>query len=976
MRTMRALFLLGICSLQVGASAQEDVTFREDLTYQIPTLNSFDTYIGYKNYVPNGGFNTRFYDGISVCDQFDYCDGWATSWNCQGSSGSPVILWDPDDNWPYSARFYCATLPSQHPSYGLIGYGHMRVDLHRTTNTNTDLRNYMAFRLKKPLVVGAQYTFEMSVVADQIAPTSPTAPWLDRIGACVLHDLPVVTQAGTPLDSLTPLFSTPPGEPVKDTGLVVSGTFIGNGERYLVIGVFGPLDSITFSDAPVVNSHSYYHFDRVKIYRPDCPNGTTDIIDSVETQCVGVQVNVDPVNVPSPVQWWMDGVPLPDTTDGIDAIVPDHDVYIQVVGDTGTCSDTAHFVLEARRIDVPIADDFLYCDSAVVIDEEPVYHHVPSPNTVYVEWREVGGGQVDVTSPDVAVTIPDTGWYLVHLQFNTCHQRDTFYIGPNIELLDTNAFGDPYLLMETGEEHCIDLADGHAMLHDLGYPANLSYDWYDSPSAGINSNSVQGLTEGPYTVKVWDDQQRCSFYTANIDLLLDGCGTAQGNVYEDSDLDCLPTVGEEPIGYATVRAQPGDYVASTSPTGDYMLFLSPGDYTLTRMYDPLVGNVCGYGAAISLAAGGSMATTDFADSVHVPIQDVAIVELWHEAFMVGTDRYVNIRVRNRGEVDGEIQLRVLVTSPAVAIQTGQLPGFVGTSGDTVLVDGGWLAAGDEEVFSIPVLVVGDTYYINSVAHIFAKVDPLPSEDPVVDNSWSQDATIIGPFDPNFKEVSPGGEDFTHLIDTAERVFTYTVHFQNVGNAPAAHVQIQDPLDPLLQAGTLTVLHASHTMNAFTYNGVAYFDFPSIMLPDSASDPEGSQGEVIYRMRAVDAAGTGDTIANTAYIHFDQNPPIVTNTCLSIYSDLPTAVAPARPQGAAGLLVVPNPTNGTFVLQGLPERVPAVRYDVLDITGRVALQGSWSPAMHVRATMLPAGVYTVRLLDGHHGILGSARLIKQ
>jgi hypothetical protein len=51
-----------------------------------------------------------------------------------------------------------------------------------------------------------------------------------------------------------------------------------------------------------------------------------------------------------------------------------------------------------------------------------------------------------------------------------------------------------------------------------------------------------------------------------------------------------------------------------------------------------------------------------------------------------------------------------------------------------------------------------------------------------------------------------------------------------------------------------------------------------MLPDSTTDYEGSMGYFQYRLKALYLTClNGTQIENTAYIYFDYNAPIVTNT---------------------------------------------------------------------------------------------------
>jgi len=69
------------------------------------------------------------------------------------------------------------------------------------------------------------------------------------------------------------------------------------------------------------------------------------------------------------------------------------------------------------------------------------------------------------------------------------------------------------------------------------------------------------------------------------------------------------------------------------------------------------------------------------------------------------------------------------------------------------------------------------------------------------------------------------------------------------------------------------------------NNLLKFDFQDIFLPDSTTNFEGSQGYVMYAIRADSTIAEGTLIENTADIYFDLNPPIITNTTdnVMIYS---------------------------------------------------------------------------------------------
>jgi len=133
------------------------------------------------------------------------------------------------------------------------------------------------------------------------------------------------------------------------------------------------------------------------------------------------------------------------------------------------------------------------------------------------------------------------------------------------------------------------------------------------------------------------------------------------------------------------------------------------------------------------------------------------------------------------------------------------------------------------------------------------------------------------YDPNDKLVSPI-YPLNYALVAEELV--YTVRFQNTGNAEAYDVVIFDQLDNNLDPTTFRYLASSHesvlsvTMDS---NNLLKFDFQDIFLPDSTTNFEGSQGYVMYAVRADSTITEGTIVENSADIYFDFNPPIITNT---------------------------------------------------------------------------------------------------
>ena len=143
--------------------------------------------------------------------------------------------------------------------------------------------------------------------------------------------------------------------------------------------------------------------------------------------------------------------------------------------------------------------------------------------------------------------------------------------------------------------------------------------------------------------------------------------------------------------------------------------------------------------------------------------------------------------------------------------------------------------------------------------------------------------------------------------------TYTIRFQNTGTAPAQNIHILDTLSANLDWSSFDLIYASHNMHTVDLgNGIRRFEFPEIWLPDSTSNEPLSHGMLVYRIKESDSNIEGDAIYNTAYIYFDWNPAIVTNTTYNI-------------NGSLGLdelnnliSVYPNPASTYFTVQSETE----------------------------------------------------------
>ncbi|TNE55253.1 MAG: T9SS type A sorting domain-containing protein [Bacteroidetes bacterium] len=156
-------------------------------------------------------------------------------------------------------------------------------------------------------------------------------------------------------------------------------------------------------------------------------------------------------------------------------------------------------------------------------------------------------------------------------------------------------------------------------------------------------------------------------------------------------------------------------------------------------------------------------------------------------------------------------------------------------------------------------------------------DPLLTDANPKNNRKNFCYNIQNGCDPNNKQVFPQGvcQDALTLMD---QPLTYTIRFQNTGNASAIDIFILDSLSPHLDLATLRIVNQSHPMVTELFdNRVLKFDFKDINLPDSTSNEKASKGFVTFEISPYPNLLERTVIENKVGIYFDFNPPVITNT---------------------------------------------------------------------------------------------------
>ncbi len=256
--------------------------------------------------------------------------------------------------------------------------------------------------------------------------------------------------------------------------------------------------------------------------------------------------------------------------------------------------------------------------------------------------------------------------------------------------------------------------------------------------------------------------------------------------------------------------------------------------------------------------------------------------------------------------------------------------------------------------------IGDSIHLAALAY----------QDTSVVGQWQFSSSIRCAYDPNDKLVAParGTEGQYALFDDTLR---YTIRFQNTGNDTAFTVRLTDQLSDRLQWNTFNPISASHdySVSLDLENGMLEILFENILLPDSTTNLEGSQGYFSFDILPRSDLEENTIIENFADIYFDFNPPIMTNTTSSeMVSELPIIDAVYEVEEKKHrFYFVPNPYRDQTSLH------QQTALNIAPLVGRLEIYNTWGvkvwtselgqpfAPMEVTTVDWPAGLYYYQII---------------
>ncbi len=405
---------------------------------------------------------------------------------------------------------------------------------------------------------------------------------------------------------------------------------------------------------------------------------------------------------------------------------------------------------------------------------------------------------------------------------------------------------------------------------------------------------------------------------------------------------------------------PAANVAVTLLNGNYLLWAysnASGQYTFTNVPDGtnqvmIMDAPQGFEEPADqtiIFSGSGTQTADFCVDVMEPVHDLAITFVPTSQARPGFPATYALYIQNVGTT-------VLMPDISIAYDSTRLTFFTVTpatsvqSGNPIMISSMPIAPGQAMsyffTFNVavpPIAELGDVLVFD-VQSTIDGTDVNPTN-----NSVFLNQTIVNSVDPNDIAVLEG--PFI-TEEQADSYLTYVVRFQNIGDADAVNVRVENELSNYLDWSTFTPIGSNHTYFTERNGNMVTFNFNNVNLPGTTNEPN-SHGHIVYKVKPVTALAPGEIIYASSNIFFDFNAPIATNTVSTQIQQMSVAE-----NWTDSVALYPNPSDNEFYIQSISQ-IDAIF--ITDMTGKQVFRISASGNIpRIDVSGLESGIYFVNI----------------
>lgn len=473
-----------------------------------------------------------------------------------------------------------------------------------------------------------------------------------------------------------------------------------------------------------------------------------------------------------------------------------------------------------------------------------------------------------------------------------------------------------------------------------GGSGNYSYSWNTGSTASLLSNRSTGwykvtITDNVYgctykdSIYVVDSNFRCCqawFYTNDSAVASTKTFYGQNSMFDST------------AGSTTYSWNFGDGNTGTGQTKNHT-YTSSGNKT-----------VCLY---INTASG---CKDTFCSVVNSPAPGKNLkVSHYGIPYIKDTNRYTYITYQNIGTTteNGIVEYKYPAGMTLISSTISPLTHI----GNKITFSVGSLAPGASGTIYV-VMKTPLSFTLGSIKCDTAIILPVSGDIAPSNNSSYECDSVVASWDPNDKTPNPKGIGAEGAISPDTKEIGYLIRFENEGNWRTYRVRVEDEIDPSFDINSMMIGDVSHAFRLVRSGSKMIWYFDNIELTPKSVDPNKSHGYIQYTLQLKYGLALGTQLKNTAYIYFDANPAIITNTTKNTLKNADGSAA-VRNLASGDLLDFDLKRNGNKLTVYSLSKMQALR--IFDISGKLLLEKEMnSDTEEIENVQLSQGIFIVHV----------------
>ncbi|MFN0204412.1 MAG: T9SS type A sorting domain-containing protein, partial [Bacteroidia bacterium] len=442
-----------------------------------------------------------------------------------------------------------------------------------------------------------------------------------------------------------------------------------------------------------------------------------------------------------------------------------------------------------------------------------------------------------------------------------------------------------------------------------------------------------------------------------------------GNIFYDENNNGLKEPSELGLLSQKVKIQPLNSVAYTNILGNYYLYVQPNTYQASFIPYNATWALTSDSSVYHVTAGNQLVNNLNFGTKPLNPKDSFVINIDNTSLLCWQQSNLLIHYHNVGNTPRNIEITVMLDSVTAYLNASPSP--ISQVNNTLTFQIQNVLPLQAGTISIALTLPGpngSTWPLPPLTHS-ASLSYQTVNGWVSAASDSLSGVVLCSYDPNDKTCFPQGEHLGNytLLNTPLK---YVIRFQNTGNAPAHNILITDTLDMDLDWESFYFIGASHQVEvSVSEAGLVQFYFPNIMLPDSNADEPGSHGLLSYEIRPKANVTNYTHVTNTAYIFFDYNPAIVTNTTHNILVDNLSSVGNDALHTQMNVKLYPNPVAHSLSIE-VEKFKENYEFLLFNANGQLISKHQLSEAKtEVDMTKYPKGFYFYQIKNTEHFLSG-------